>query len=165
MNAESGWRTLESDEWEWLLGTFDYSTPGESCRNESIRFLNAIITVGGNTYQGLIIFPDGFSGVSYTVNKYSWNNYSWEALTPLETVSETDWAAMDAAGAVFLPAVGSRSLGSGVSHVGTDAHYWSSSTYYYGKSEFAYNIIFNKLSVMTGLNYKRCYGIPVRLVR
>ena len=165
MNAESGWRTLESYEWEWLLGTYDYSTPGESCRNESIRFLNAIITVGGNTYRGLIIFPDGFSGVSYTGNNYSWNNYSWGAQTPLETVSETDWAAMEAAGAVFLPAVGSRSLGSEVSHIGTDAHYWSSSTNYNGKSEYAYNLIFNRLSVMTELNYKRCYGIPVRLVR
>ncbi len=108
----SGWRTLSSAEWTYLLDTRD----GD-------RYCNATV----NSVSGLVIFPDGYShpsgvtvptsvntpGAGYTSN-------SW---------SGTAWTAMEAAGCVFLPAAGFRAFetGSGFSidDVGTLGVYWS----------------------------------------
>lgn len=102
------WFTLSKDEFVWLIGHYN-SKPGIECR-EGKRFLNAIITVGGKNYDGLIIFPDGFNG---GIGSYTYNNYDDSRVN----VSASDWSAMEAAGAVFLPVAGKRVVTS-VSGVG-----------------------------------------------
>jgi hypothetical protein len=102
------WFTLSIDEVVWLVGHYT-SNPGTECR-EGNRFLNAKIAVGNKRYDGLIIFPDGYDG---GIGNYSYNNYDGERTN----VSASDWSAMEAAGAVFLPAAGKRA-GTSVSGVG-----------------------------------------------
>lgn len=147
------WRTLTTGEWQYLLGVYG-GTAGTDFR-DGVRFLNAHITVGGNDYYGLIVFPDGFdnSGYSYT----NWNEFYESA----ETVNGTDWASMEAAGAVFLPAAGRR-YGTGVNNVGNYGYYWSSSA---GGEGRAWGVGFYYDRVYPGLNLSRGYGRSVRLVR
>lgn len=109
------WRTLTMAEWVWVLGPWedtDTPNPGTNCRTsstvngvENARYAKA--TVAGKA--GLIIFPDSYThpgdvtapasvnttGASYTANSYD----------------ATAWGKMEAAGAVFLPAAGSRFAG------------------------------------------------------
>lgn len=146
------WRTLTTGEWQYLLGVYG-GTAGTDFR-DGVRFLNAHITVGGNDYYGLIVFPDGFdnSGYSYT----NWNEFYESA----ETVNDTDWASMESAGAVFLPAAGDR-YGTGVDVVGYFGFYWSSSAY---DEDYAWGVYFYYDNVYPG-NDGRYYGQSVRLVR
>lgn len=145
------WRTLTKDEWEYLINTRSASTVNGV---ENARYAKA--TVG--SVRGVIIFPDSFTmpaGVSDMVNintggaAYDGNVYTTE-----------QWAAMETAGAVFLPAAGNR-YGSEVYDVGTYGGYWSST--YYGE-DYAWNMLFSD----GGLNVdfrNRSYGLSVRLVK
>lgn len=145
------WRTLTRDEWDYLLNTRNASTVNGV---ENARYAKA--TVG--SVRGVIIFPNSFTmpaGVSDMVNintggaAYDGNVYTTE-----------QWAAMETAGAVFLPAAGNR-YGSEVYDVGTYGGYWSST--YYGE-DYAWNMLFSD----GGLNVdfrNRSYGLSVRLVK
>lgn len=91
------WRTLSGDEWNYLL---DNSARGTK------RFLKAKITVGDNSYHGLIIFPDMYSGKNLT-GTYTFNYQ--DHLNPVwAEVSAQDWNVMQEAGAAFLPCAGYR---------------------------------------------------------
>ncbi|MBO4853745.1 MAG: hypothetical protein J5482_01175 [Oscillospiraceae bacterium] len=111
------WRTLTMDEWAYLFN--------ETSRTET-RYCKA--TVDGKS--GIVLFPDSYTppaGIdapaSASVNNgdAAYNTNSWNA---------TEWAAMETAGCVFLPAAGGR-YGSSVGDddgVGTDGRYWSSTS-------------------------------------
>ena len=113
-NVAHLWRTLTSAEWKYLFNT--------RANASSKRGIGNINGVGG-----LIILPDSWtlpSGCSFTSGIASyyhvWTHNSY-------TLSQ--WAAMEAAGAVFLPAAGYRS-GTFVTNVGYDGFYWSSTGVY-----------------------------------
>jgi hypothetical protein len=142
----SGWRTLSSAEWTYLLETRD----GD-------RYCKATV----NSVSGLVIFPDGYShpsgvtvptsvntpGAGYTSN-------SW---------SGTDWTAMEAAGCVFLPGAGQRAavVRHGSRQVGGLGYYYTSTP---SGSAAAYYLFFsdNDLYFSPGQRY---YGLSVRLVQ
>ena len=91
-NKAEQWRTLTAEEWTYLIG------------NSSARQNKwALATIGG-IYRGMVILPDEWSlrdGLSFTPrypNIYMTNVYSFN-----------EWQRMEASGAVFLPAAGSRS--------------------------------------------------------
>ncbi|MBR4584810.1 MAG: hypothetical protein IKO34_13515, partial [Bacteroidales bacterium] len=137
------WRTLTKDEWSYLLG----SRPNAAS-------LVGKATVNGVT--GLVFLPDNWtlpSGCSFTSgtsNAFTANTYT-----------TSQWSAMESAGAVFLPAAGSR-YGSSVSLVGSYGLYWSSSAYV---SDRAWNLYFNGSDASMD-NYNGRYGgLSVRLVR
>ena len=105
--AAAGWRVLESAEWDYLVNT----------RPVEHRFAKA--SVAG--VNGLILFPDSYvqpSGIplnhvnaasmDYGANYSDFNNYTAE-----------QWAGMEAAGAIFLPAAHNG---------GGEGHYWSFTT-------------------------------------
>lgn len=89
--AGSGWRTLTKGEWDYLL---------ESRSNASN--LRGYGRVGNCEIPGMIILPDGWTscpdGLSFSHSVASWADY----------YSHADWAKMEAAGAIFLPAAGDR---------------------------------------------------------
>ena len=113
-NTANQWRTLTTDEWDYLL----YSRTDASSK----RGIGNINGVGG-----LIILPDSWtlpSECSFTSGfaTYNPNNYpDWTH----NSYTLAQWAQMEAAGAVFLPAAGGRN-GTNVYRVGRYGFYWSS---------------------------------------
>lgn len=146
--AAGSWRTLSSDEWNYLLNT----RPGK-------RFAKACV----NGVNGLIIFSDTYaqpSGIplqnvninlKQDANSFSdYNNYTTE-----------QWTSMQASGAIFLPAAGYRT-GSTVNSAAGAGHYWSST--YYGESSTR-RLLFS-LSEFYATNYESITdGCSVRLVK
>jgi len=112
------WRTLTQDEWVYL---FNNEARG------AIRYLKANISVGNDSYNGVIVFPDNYDGSIGTYTDY--NNTTWWA-----SVNAADWSVMESAGAVFLPVAGSREE---LRFFDNEGVYWSASPYeeYWGANE------------------------------
>lgn len=115
--ANSGWRTLTRDEWDYLFNSRKASTVGGTADG---RYAKAKV----NNVAGVILFPNSYThpdGVTAPTNvntataNYTANKYSVD-----------DWTLMETAGAVFLPAAGYRN-NINVNKVGEYGHYWSSS--------------------------------------
>ena len=148
-NKAGLWRTLTKAEWTYLVNTR---------ANASSRRGQA--SVDGT--NGLVLLPDVWSkpsGISFTANP---GNYT----TNVYTMSQ--WAQMEAAGAVFLPAAGYFSTTSssyGTRNVGTAGYYWSSS-YTPGlySEELAGALYFTASSVSPSNDYKTSSRLNVRLV-
>ena len=171
----SGWRTLTNKEWVWLLGpTYANSspTPGTNCRTSSTisgtpnaRFAKANLF---GTTHGLIIFPDNYThpeGVDAPTGINMKDATSWNA----NTYTSADWAKMEAAGAVFLPAAGRRPTNVGsstdaytVMYVGNTGCYWSSTD----STNDAQQVLFGSGDnfIVDGSAY-RSDGHSVRLVK
>ena len=138
------WRTLTSEEWAYLLDV----------RNTTSGIRYAKVTV--YDIPGLIILPDNWSTSTYTLNNPNniFAEYYANSITP------AIWTTLENAGAVFLPAAGSRNVAS-VSNVVANGYYWSSS---YDNCN-AYSLYFNLSNVSSSSFYYRFYGQSVRLVR
>ena len=148
----TGWRTLTGGvggEWDYLINT----------RKKDGNLLYGEGKVG-NCTPGLIILPDDWElpeGLTFSPGRlfgFETNFYSC-----------SEWAQMEAAGAVFLPAAGYR-VGAAVEFVGTHGNYWSSSS---PNSNSAYSLTFVYLypyfvEFSTEKNMLRYHGFSVRLV-
>lgn len=101
------WRTLTSAEWNYLLG------------NSSARQNKAGKAVIDSLYNGIVLLPDNFTlptGVTFAAGLASdWYNNNYTA---------AQWAQMENAGAVFIPAAGYRE-GTAVTNAGSYGYYWS----------------------------------------
>lgn len=97
--GDAQWRLLSKNEWDYLLNT----------RNTSC-VLRGTVTRYFITTNGLIILPDNYvhpAGTSIP----NYPNGSISLDSRLETISETTWQRMEAAGAVLLPYAGYRRKG------------------------------------------------------
>ena len=140
----SEWSTLSNAQWTYLIE--------ERAGN---RYAKAKVA-GKN---GIILLPDGWNTETYpALTNYNTPDVSFSASNAID---EADWATLEAAGAVFLPAAGYRS-GTVVSYAdyGNYGGYWSSS---YFNGDKAYILFFSTTGVKTD-GYKRSYGHSVRLV-
>lgn len=136
-NAANQWRTLTRDEWAYLFSNHTWG-------------MGTVHSV-----HGIIILPDSYSGTGIT----SGGANKWNTNTP----SASAWTAMEAAGAVFLPAAGYRS-GTEVYYLGNDdrGYYWSSTSY----SEYgAHWVEFDKNDRYSDYGSYSFTGHSVRLVR
>lgn len=141
-NQTGMWRTLTYAEWTYLL------TQRPNAAN-----LKGMATVAST--PGYVILPDTWecpagytfanTDTSYTINVYS----------------AADWAVMEAAGAVFLPAAGSRT-GSVTSNVGVIGNYWTSS-HVNGTTGFSFHIGASSNVMQNTMTYST--GCSVRLIR
>ena len=147
----TGWRTLTGGvggEWDYLINT----------RKKDGNLLYGEGKVG-NCTPGLIILPDDWvlpDGLTFSPGRlfgFETNFYSC-----------SEWAQMEAAGAVFLPAAGYR-VGAVVGFVGSHGNYWSSSS---PNDNSAYNLAFFYFDILNELitndNFLRYHGFSVRLV-
>ncbi len=110
------WRTLTKNEWDFLFNT-----------RTNANQLYGFATVDGTT--GLVLLPDAWtlpSGITFNAGTgaYANNTYTLE-----------QWAKMESAGAVFLPAAGKRGRTS-VDDVQTEGQYWSSTLTDYTTSAY-----------------------------
>jgi len=146
-NTPNLWRILTVSEWKYLLYTR---------ASASVKWALGNI----NGARGLILLPDNWtlpSVCSFNAGFSStWGNW-WH-----NTYTLSQWAMMEAAGAVFLPAAGSR-WGTRVEYVGDNVHYWSSNQW----DSFGYYMYFFS-GYYTDMYYNsgfRSAGLSVRLVR
>lgn len=115
------WRTLTSDEWEYLLNT---RASGSTVNGTSNARYTHIEIAG--TFNGLILFPDGVTigndeATSWgTVNGVSGNR---EYATKCDYAQ---WIALQGKGCVFLPAAGEREEAT-INGTRFWGYYWSSS--------------------------------------
>ena len=141
-NQAGQWRTLTYSEWNYVI----------SNRTDA-RYLRGTANVNG--VNGLILLPDNWTlptGVTFTHGgEHGWSQNTYFA---------SDWSKMEANGAVFLPAAGSR-YGTYVYDVASYGRYWSSSAY---GDYYIGHLYFNYYFVYAGSSY-RCYGRSVRLVQ
>ena len=134
------WRTLSKEEWNHLFNE----------RTDASSKYGSATVVG---VSGVVILPDDWTlplGLTFNSGMAGWNHNSYDA---------TQWAAMDAAGAVFLPAAGKR-YGPEVSELVNIGHYWSVT---FNNLSTAYELTYNQNSLQLD-THNRCDGLSVRLV-
>lgn len=149
------WRTLTNDEWKYLC-----STRANAASLIGVARIN--LDAKGTTYaNGLILLPDTWAcpeGVTFKSGFAS--EYSIQAYADCQTFTLKQWAKLEAAGAVFLPASSYRG-GSSISGVQRYGDYWSATPH---DSRGARYMGFNSSEAGWGYNY-RYYGLAVRLVQ
>ena len=153
--ANSGWRTLSggSGEWYYLFNTRSASTV---CGTANARFAKAYLF---GTKHGVILFPDHYThpdGVAALTGINDTSNTSWND----NQYSADDWAKMEAAGAVFLPAAGYRDKTTIYSEY---SYYWSSTAD--GNEKASYMSVYNDNIFAGNTSRNRYWGLAVRLVR
>ena len=147
-DAPNTWRTLTSNEWEYLLNTRTNATS-----------LKGVAQVNG--VNGLILLPDNWicpAGVSFKSGFHS--DWGVEAYGQYQTFSADQWSKLESAGAVFLPAAGERG-GSYVDYVQQGGSYWSTSEY---NSNCAENLLLYSNDAYMDA-FDRYNGYSVRLVK
>ena len=142
-NYAPGWgRTLTANEWLFML-----------YERDNAERLRAPATING--VAGLMLLPDNWilpSGISLNTRAFSY---------AVNTYSLAQWATLEQAGAVFLPAAGMR-LGSRIYDVGQQGYYWSAT---HGDAERSGYVSFVASGIISGTatDY-RSDGLSVRLV-
>ena len=152
------WRTLSKDEWMYIF----YNRPNA----QSLFALGSV-----NGVNGTIILPDNWttpSGVSFvasTTQGLSWDGSSYYNSNgnnfSHNTYTAEQWQTMEQAGAVFLPASGSR-WGTGVDYVGLNGSYWSSTEF---NVYYAYIVYFYSGYLFPQYGDTRNRGRAVRLAQ
>ncbi len=152
ITPDNTWRTLSKAEWTYLSST---RTASKVSGEENARFAKATV----NSKAGVILLPDTYThpeGVTplTKINKktvaFTYNSYD-----------SANWAKMESAGAVFLPAAGERN-GSDVTDANSRGSYWSSSLQ---SSDNSYRVLFHGSDFFPGISSTgRNGGFSVRLV-
>ena len=140
-NEAGSWRSLTITEWEYLLNT-----------RKNAQFLRSQATV--NNVKGYVLLSDDFKKPSDITWSHQTNDWT------TNTHSAEQWSALEALGAVFLPASGYRD-GSNVDYVQSYGRYWSATRY---DSKYAYCLYFRSGGANMG-SYNRSDGQSVRLVK
>ena len=147
-DAPSTWRTLSYNEWDYLVNN----------RNNASSLCGVAQVSGVN---GLIILPDNWvcpSGVTFKSGFHS--NRGVDYYAAYQSFTAEQWAELESAGAVFLPAVGLRS-GTRLKYVQCNGDYWSSTE---DDSSSAYYLYFYSDGTHKG-DSARSSGRSVRLVK
>ena len=147
-DAPNTWRTLTYDEWYYLRYT-----------RTNADDLVGIAQVNG--VNGLILLPDNWvapDGIAFKSGYHINNGVDYYAA--YQTFTAEQWSKLESAGAVFLPAAGSR-FGSNVLLVQDYGYYWSATEY---NSRRAYCLGFDSDGELM-FNHGRFNGISVRLVK
>jgi len=143
------YRTLTKDEWDYLLK----NRTGAS-EKQGVVHIN-ITEDGAQAANGLILLPDNWvcpDGITFTNDS---TNYS------ANTFTLAQWQQLEAAGAVFLPAAGSR-MYVGIDGVQSIGNYWTATLL---TTNYTYCMAFGNDKANAN-NANVCLaGLAVRLVR
>ena len=149
--APNTWRTLTYAEWEYLI-------------EERPNYDKLIAVAQVNGVNGLILLPDDWtcpSGVTFKSGFDDNFDGCIECFGNYQTFSASDWAKLEAAGAVFLPAAGGR-IGSLVVELQEYGYYWSATEEEDGEHA---NYLSIKSAEAFTQDYNRYNGESVRLVK
>ena len=143
----TGWRTLTSNEWRYLLATRTTTSNKHYCKAQV------------NGVAGVILLPDDWSTGYYTLNKCDVENLSFNA-SDIDKISLYDWNHNFVPhGAVFLPTTGQRD-GSSVTNDNGRLYYWSAT----GSNEIANQMYIAGNAVYPDTGGGRHFGNAIRLV-
>lgn len=149
-NTANQWRTLTTEEWDYLL-----------TQRSGMLYAKCVIT-NGSSYNGLIIFPDGFtapSGITIASPNTAAAAFTTNAFTA------NQWSTLQNAGCIFLPAAGYRFVKE-VRVVGVQGHYWSSSSATSATEAWYLNFFYSSNSgAASPVDSYRKHGRSVRLVQ
>ena len=145
IDAPGTWRTLTTDEWEYLLNTRTTSS--------GIRYAKAIV----RSINGLVILPDNWNSSVYALDSTNTKTATWTS----NIINADNWAKIEAAGCVFLPLAGYRKE-KDVYNGTLVGNYWSSTFY---NSDYACILRINSSDLEPAGYYYRSNGISVRLVK
>ena len=151
--ANCGWRTLSWTEWDYVFNTRETNT---NLGTANARYAKSKV----NNVQGVILFPDGYThptGITTPTGINVSRSTGWN--TNNYTIAQ--WAEMEAAGAVFLPAAGYR-WSTNVENVGSHGYYWSHSGI---GAMFAYYVHFYTFGLSSSNEFGRHLGSSVRPVQ
>lgn len=157
-DAPGTWRTLTRAEWDYLINRRAASTVDGT---DSARYAEA--TVCG--IKGLILFPDRFERPEPIDSIVGINLNSFTLHFADNVYTAEQWALMEKAGAVFLPAAGFRG-GTWLSTIGEGGSYWAS-TCNADRQAYALLFIDGVVNASAECTYEkdRGYGRSVRLVK
>lgn len=152
-NSENLWRTLTSEEYAYLL--FQRVTASGA------RF--AKVCVNGS--NGILLLPDNWNNEVYSLSKVNNRTASFNS----NVISAADWVAVEIAGAVFLPAAGSRATNGSLVYydlLNSRGFYWASDIWVDASApvERSCFIHFGNTNFKTGGTH-RFGGLSVRLVQ
>ncbi len=143
------WKTLTIDEWDYL-----FRSRADAIVKYGIGNVNGV--------HGLIILPDNWtlpSGCTFTSGLASQDDWTLNSYTFVQ------WADMEAAGAVFLPASGQRGNWGDICWVSNFGEIgYSRSSTIHEFIEFAYYLAFDSYNLNTNESDFRSCGLSVRLV-
>ena len=148
-DAPNTWRTLTNDEWYYL-------------RKNRTNANDLVGVAQVNGVNGLIFLPDNWtcpSGVTFKSGFHS-SYISVDHYAAYQTFTADQWSKLEASGAVFLPAAGSRD-GSIVGSVQNYGYYWSATEH---DSNSAVCFYFRSDGAFVFYNIRN-YGRSVRLVK
>ena len=146
--APNTWRTLTYDEWYYL-------------RYERPNYDELIGVAQVNGVNGLILLPDAWTCPSGVTFKSGFpKDYGAEYYADYQTFGASEWATLEASGAVFFPAAGFR-YGSYVDDLQRNGNYWSATEHF---SYNAYCLYFDSNEAYVDY-YDRNSGQSVRLVQ
>ncbi|MCK8621576.1 PCMD domain-containing protein [Prevotella sp. E13-27] len=149
----TGWRTLTSDEWTYLLNTRSASSVGGT---DNGRYAKAKV----NDVPGVILFPDTYThpdGVNAPTGVNATGDTGWNG----NSYTAADWTKMESAGCVFLPAAGMR-IGTSMGGLGSNGYYWSATPNGPGN---VYDVYISSGSLVSANFGSRIQGLSVRLVQ
>ena len=148
-DAPNTWRTLTNEEWDYLLN--NRKNASSLCGIAKVKDVNGLIILPDNWIcPADITFKSGFTGGSYSGVLF----YGYQ------TFSVNQWSKLEAAGAIFLPAAGSRYSNS-VNNVQYLGRYWSATECNNNQTYYTY---FDHSEVIMN-NFYRYKGHSVRLVK
>jgi hypothetical protein len=146
----SGWRTLTHDEWNFLLQS----------RTTTSGLLFAKANLFG-TVHGLILFPDNYTHpdglAAITAPNDATGNAGWNG----NQYTAEEWAKMEAAGAVFLPAAGCRE-GTANYNLNVIGYYHTATP---ADANNSYDMAFHASALAFDYNQPNHWAFSVRLVR
>lgn len=138
----TGWSVLTSDEWNYLINS-----------RSGNRFAKARVA----DVNGLILFSDSYvqpSGITLNhVNDVSLSSGGSANYSDFNNFTAAEWTQMEAAGAIFLPAV---------HNTGGEGHYWSSTS---SNDTEAKRFYFSVSELYTTNSEPKTNTCSVRLVR
>ena len=145
VNISGTWNTPSTTEWQYIFNS---------------RGANSFARGKVGTQTGVFLFPDHYThptDLSAITGMNESDDFDWSTGNNFTALQ---WAKMEAAGAVFLPAAGYRN-GTDVYDVGLIGIYWSSTA---DDDNFAWDVSFDEYFVSPDYNNFRNYGQSVRLV-
>lgn len=153
-----GWRTLTNDEWTYLR-----KTRANAASLMGVARINLDET--GTTYaNGLILLPDSWTCPEEVTFKSGFaSEYGIEAYGVYQTFTLEQWEKLEAAGAVFLPASGSRYGSTSFDGVKYYGNYWSATPLDSCNAGHLY--FYSGGADWSTLSRNRCVGRAVRLVQ
>ncbi len=155
-DAANTWRTLSLEEWEYLVET----------RSNADQLYGVAQVAGVN---GLILLPDIWicpSGISFKFGNH--NDDGVEYYAEHQSFTAEEWAKLEDAGAIFLPAAGERCHNWYADwiiwQVQKNGCYWSNTLKYDDSNPMSHVLSFTSQTART--SYWDCYsGLSVRLVK